>query len=187
MGLPVFNGTLSFQLPQFVFHQICWESSFRHRKLIPATVELRHWQWVCSCTDAWVCVFAGPLRTRRLQLAQLRYPSISQLASQPADSTRPANKYPLASIYTHTHTHTHTVRIFLTHCTRATHAGAVLAMAPCLSATSRCSVKTSGRIEFWHGGFLWRSIYHSLFYNDIQVSTKVRALPSVELCSKLCT
>jgi len=108
MGLPVFNGTLSFQLPQFVFHQICWESSFRHRKLIPATVELRHWQWVCSCTDAWVCVFAGPLRTRRLQLAQLRYPSISQLASQPADSTRPANKYPLASIYTHTHTHTHT-------------------------------------------------------------------------------
>jgi len=53
----------------------------------------------------------------------------------------------------------------------------VLAMALCLSVTNRCSIKTDERIGLVLALTLL-STYPTLCYKKIQVSTKIRVLPS---------
>jgi len=56
----------------------------------------------------------------------------------------------------------------------------ILAMARCLCPpiTSQCSVKTAGRIELVFGMEASFDLFYDRCYNDIQISTKIRVLPS---------
>jgi len=61
------------------------------------------------------------------------------------------------------------------------YASAVLVIARCMSVTTRCSVKTFGRIELVIGMDVSNSTNPALCYKEIGVSAKVRVLPSESL------
>ena len=54
-----------------------------------------------------------------------------------------------------------------------------MALCPCLSATSQCSIKRGERINFAFFARGLLSTSHTLWFKEIQVSTKIRVLPSV--------